>query len=307
MNFMLQSIIAFYFQSATRLMHPSLIDTHCHVNFNAYTQDADQVIAHAQAAGVGMINVGTNYTTSVKSVALADQTDGMWAAIGLHPIHLAKAITETAQFGGQDYSFTTKSETFDKRQYFQLAQRSSKVVAIGESGLDYFHLDDFKAPDMTPEQFVALQKETLYEILTLGRELELPHIFHCRDAYDDFADLVIDFRDGSDDVRGVVHCFTGDLDQARRMLGLGFYIGFTGIVTFPNARELQEVARFVPLDRLLLETDSPYLAPQPIRGQRNQPAAVAHVAETIAQLKGIDYEAVCSQTTANAVQLFQLQ
>jgi TatD DNase family protein len=285
---------------------PSLIDTHCHVNFNAFTDDAGAVIERAQTAGVGMLNVGTNYATSVKSVQLADQTDGMWAAIGLHPIHLAKAITETAAFAGQEYSFTTKAESFDKRQYFQLAQKSKKVVAIGESGLDYFHLDDFKAPDMTPQQFVDLQKETLYEILTLGRELNLPHIFHCRDAYDDFADLIRDFRDGDDDVRGVVHCFTGTLEQAQKMLDLGFSIGFTGIVTFPNAKDLQEVAKFVPLDRLLLETDSPYLAPQPIRGQRNEPAAVSHVAQQIAALKGLSYEEVCAQTTKNAIELFQL-
>lgn len=294
-------------------MNIQLIDSHCHVNFAAFKDDWRAVVDRALESGVGMINVGTNFATSKKSVELAEEVgEGMWAAIGVHPIHLAKAITETASFNGQDYSFTTKQEVFDKRRYFQIAQ-SKKVVAIGESGLDYFHLDDFKADNMTAKEYVELQKETLYEILTLGRELELPHIFHCRDAYDDFIEIVQDFNDNSDgggqengEVRGVVHCFTGNIEQARKILDLGLYIGFTGIVTFPNAKELQAVAQFVPLDRMLLETDSPYLAPQAVRGQRNEPAHVVHVAEQIAALKNISFEDVASTTLENTKSVFGL-
>lgn len=286
------------------------IDTHCHVNFNAYTDDADAVIEHALASGVKMINVGTNYKTSVKSVKIAEKHEGMWAAIGVHPIHLAKAITEEATFNGEMYAFTTKSEVFDKRPYYTLAQ-SAKVVAVGESGLDYFHLDDFKAQDMTADEYVQLQKETLYEILGFAREVNLPHIFHCRDAYDDFVDLVRDFghtETGAEQpVRGVVHCFTGTMEQAEKILDLGLFIGFTGIVTFPNAQDLQAIAKAVPLERMLLETDSPYLAPQAVRGQRNQPANVQYVAEKIAQLKGLSVEEVAQHTTANATALFGLQ
>lgn len=294
-------------------MNIQLIDSHCHVNFAAFKDDWRAVVDRALESGVGMINVGTNFATSKKSVELAEEVgEGMWAAIGVHPIHLAKAITETASFNGQDYSFTTKQEVFDKRRYFQIAQ-SKKVVAIGESGLDYFHLDDFKADNMTAKEYVELQKETLYEILTLGRELELPHIFHCRDAYDDFIEIVQDFNDNSDgggqengEVRGVVHCFTGNIEQARKILDLGLYIGFTGIVTFPNAKELQAVAQFVPLDRMLLETDSPYLAPQAVRGQRNEPAHIVHVAEQIAALKNISFEDVASTTLENTKSVFGL-
>jgi TatD DNase family protein len=283
-----------------------LIDSHCHVNFGAFKDDWRATVDRALEAGVGMINVGTNFATSKRSVEIAEEVgDGMWAAIGVHPIHLAKAITERASFNGEDYSFTTKQEVFDKRRYWQIAQ-SKKVVAIGESGLDYFHLEDFKADNMTAQEYVNLQQETLYEILTLGRELELPHIFHCRDAYDDFIEIVSDFNDNSDgggqpggEVRGVVHCFTGNIEQARKILELGLYIGFTGIVTFPNAQELQEVAKFVPLDRMLLETDSPYLAPQAVRGQRNEPAHVHHVAEQIATLKGESIERVREQILEN--------
>lgn len=287
-------------------MNIQLIDSHCHVNFAAFKDDWRAVVDRARESGVGMINVGTNFATSKKSVELAEEVgEGMWASIGVHPIHLAKAITESASFNGEEYSFTTKQEVFDKRRYFQIAQ-SKKVVAIGESGLDYFHLDDFKADNMTAKEYVQLQKETLYEILTLGRELELPHIFHCRDAYDDFIEIVQDFNDNSDgggqeggEVRGVVHCFTGNIEQARKILELGLYIGFTGIVTFPNAKELQAVAQFVPLDRMLLETDSPYLAPQAVRGERNEPAHVVHVAEQMALLKGESIETVRAQTLEN--------
>jgi TatD DNase family protein len=252
-----------------------------------------------------MMNVGTNLQTSQRSVQVAEEVgEGMWAAIGLHPIFLAKDITEKASFNGESYEFTTKQELFDKRKFFELAQ-SYKVVAVGESGLDYYHIDEFRNNDMTAEQYIELQKETLYEILGFAREIGKPHIFHCRDAYDDFVDIVKDF--GTDQpVRGVVHCFTGTMEQAKKILETGLYIGFTGIATFPNAKSLQEIASYVPLDRMLIETDSPYLAPQAVRGQRNEPAHVRHVAQKIAELKGISFEEVAQTTTQNAKTLFAL-
>ncbi|MBI2411137.1 MAG: TatD family hydrolase [Candidatus Kerfeldbacteria bacterium] len=286
------------------------IDTHAHVNFEAFKNDSPEVIQRALNAGVQMINVGTNYKTSARSVKLAEEVgNGMWAAIGVHPIHLAKDITEEANFNGQRYAFTTASEKFDKRAYFQLA-KSSKVIAVGESGLDYFHLEDFRATNMTAAEFVELQKETLYEILGFAREIQRPNIFHCRDAYDDFVELVRDFGHNetgvTEQVRGVVHCFTGTMKQAEKILDLGLSIGFTGIVTFPNAQELQEIARQVPLDRILLETDCPYLAPQPVRGKRNEPMYVRYVAEKIAELKELTIEEVAETTRQNAIKLFRL-
>lgn len=288
----------------------SLIDTHAHVNFREFQDSANEVIDRALKNDVAMINVGTNYKTSAKSVQLAEETgDGMWSAIGLHPIHLAKDVTESARFDGKEYAFKTKAERFDKRPYFELA-KSKKVIAVGESGLDYFHLDDFKAPDMTAAEFVELQKETLYEILGFAREIKRPHIFHCRDAYDDFATLVEEFDHNetgvTEKVHGVVHCFTGTMEQAETILALGLSIGFTGIVTFPNAKNLQEIARAVPLDRILIETDCPFLAPQPVRGKRNEPMYVKFVAEKIAELKGVTFEEVAAQTTKNAQALFRL-
>lgn len=288
-----------------------LIDTHAHVNFQPFTNDWRQVVDRAFTHSVGMINVGTNFATSKRAVEIAEQVgDGMVAAIGVHPIHLAKDITETATLDGQEYSFKTKSEQFDKRKFFELAQ-SEKVVAVGESGLDFYHLDDFVADDMTTDEYVALQKETLYEIMGFAREIGKPHIFHCRDAYNEFVEMVQDFNDNSagssgpgGQVRGVVHCFTGNLEQAKQILDLGLYIGFTGIITFPSAGDLREVARQVPLDRLLLETDSPYLAPQAVRGKRNEPQYVRYVAEQIAELHGTTPAHVAEQTTANVHDVF---
>ncbi len=293
------------------MKHPNLIDTHCHLNFHTFEIDSEEVIVRAQEKNVLMLNVGTNFATSKRSIEIAEKTEGMWAAIGLHPIHLAKDITETAKFDGEEYAFKTKAEVFDKRKFFELAQ-SESVVAVGESGLDYYHLDDFKHPEMTPAEYVNLQKETLYEILGFAREINKPHIFHCRDAYDDFLDMIRQFGENSDGgsaragVDGVVHCFTGTMQQAEKILETDLYIGFTGIVTFPNAQDLQEIAKMVPLERMLLETDSPYLAPQAVRGKRNEPAYVLYVAKKIAELKGITTEEVAFQTRKNANRLFQL-
>lgn len=293
---------------------PQLIDSHAHVEFGAFNDDWKEVVNRAFEQGIQLVNVGTNLKTSKAAVDMAEKVgDGMWATIGIHPIHLAKDIKETASFNGDEYSFVTKRESFDKRDYFELAQHP-KVVAIGESGLDFFHIDDFKGDDMTGEQFKELQREVFYEILGFAREVGKPHVFHCRDAYDEFVEMVKEFSDNSDGgsgdgykVRGVVHCYTGNREQAQKILDLGLYIGFTGIVTFPNAKELQEVAKMVPLDRMLIETDSPYLAPQPVRGQRNEPMYVEHVAEKIAELKGISVEEVAEATVKNTIELFDLK
>lgn len=290
------------------------IDSHTHVEFHAFDNDWKEVVERAQQSDVGMVNVGTNLTTSTNAVKMAEEVgEGMWASIGLHPIHLAKDIEESAKFDGKEYSFKTKAEQFDKRAYWELAQ-SEKVVAIGESGLDFYHIDRSKPSDMSVDAYKLLQTETLYEILGFAREIGKPHIFHCRDAYNEFYDLIREFSNNEDGasgdgykVQGVVHCFTGTMEEAEKMLDLGLSIGFTGIVSFPNAKELQEVAKMVPMDKLLVETDAPYLAPQPVRGQRNEPAYVTHVIDTIAQLKGLTVDKVAEQTKQNTIELFNLR
>ncbi|OGY85889.1 MAG: hypothetical protein A2233_00135 [Candidatus Kerfeldbacteria bacterium RIFOXYA2_FULL_38_24] len=286
-----------------------LIDSHCHLNFAPYQKDRAEVILRAQKQNMGLIIVGTNYQTSQEAVRIAQEHENIWAAIGLHPIHLAQDLEEKDSFDKQEYKFTTKAEKFDKRRYFELA-RQVKVVAIGESGLDYFHLKNYCGKDLTETEYVALQKETLYEILGFSREVKKPLIFHCRDSYDDLLELLAEFdHNGTgveEKVRGVVHCFTGNLEQAEKILTQGLYLGFTGIITFPNAQALQAVVKHVPLNRILIETDAPYLAPQPKRGQRNEPLYVQYVASKIAELKNISLTEVYAQTTKNATALFNL-
>lgn len=283
-------------------MNMRIIDTHAHIQFHAFDDNWQDVVARAQEADVAMIIPGTNLTTSHAAVERAHAIgQNAWAAVGLHPIHLAKDIEESDVFDGKEYCFRTKQETFDKRAFVKLAQ-DPLVVAIGEAGLDYFHLDDFCGV-ISADAYIQLQKETLYEIMSFAREVQKPHIFHCRDAYDDFCNLIDDFGN----VRGVVHCYTGTITQAQRILEQDLYIGCTGIVTFPNAHERRAVIDAVPLDRLLIETDSPYLAPQSVRGKRNEPAYVQYVAEIIAEVKHCSLEEVIAQTTQNAVKLFDLQ
>ncbi len=281
------------------------------MNFRAYQDDREEVIARALSQEIGMITVGTNRKTSKEAIAIAEQHDGVYASIGLHPIHLTKDITENDIFEGEEYTFTTTAERFDKRDFFELA-KSDVVVAVGECGLDYFHLDDYIAEEMTTEEYKDLQKETFYEILGFAREIDKPLIIHCRDAYEDLIEILSAYGDNSDNasaqagIHGVVHCFGGTLEQAQQLMDIGLYIGLTCIVTFPKANEVQEIATKIPLERLLVETDAPYLAPQEHRGKRNEPSYVQYAVKKIAELRGISYDEVAEQTTKNTRELFQL-
>ncbi|MBI5621758.1 TatD family hydrolase [Candidatus Falkowbacteria bacterium] len=283
-----------------------LIDSHCHVNFNAYRDDADATIQRSLDKEIWLINVGSQLSTSQRSITLAQKyPEGVYAAVGLHPIHLAQDITESAKFDGQEYAFTTRRETFEYDRYKQLAQSSSKVVALGEVGLDYYY---FGEVSLTPEEMRKVQQETLDGFLALAKELQLPVIFHCRgakdnphQAYDDLYDCLAESG-----VRGVVHCFGGSLEQAKKFVDLGLYVGFTGIITFKNAEELRAIAVALPLDRILVETDAPFLAPDPYRGKRNEPAYVEYVAKTLAEARGVDFEHIAEATVHNTRQLFSL-
>lgn len=288
-----------------------LFDSHCHLNFRAYQRDREEVIKRTIDSGTKVITVGTNLRTSREAVEIASTHDGVYASIGLHPIHLSKDIEETDSFDGEEYSFTTKSEVFDKAAFFELS-KNKKVVAVGECGLDYFHAKDYCDDGITEEQYKDLQKETFYEILGFAREIDKPIIIHCRDAYDDLIEILSSYGDNSDGasaeigVKGVVHCFSGNLQQAQQILNLGLYIGITCIVTFPNAKELQSIVAGLPLDRLLIETDAPYLAPQEHRGERNEPAYVRFAAKKIAELKNMPFDEVATQTHENAKKLFNI-
>lgn len=278
-----------------------LIDSHAHVNFKPFRADWKEVIERAQQAQVGVVNVGSQLTTSQRSVEVAKEfSSGVWAAVGLHPIHLAEDHVEEDIIDGEKISFTTRQERFDFPAYLKLA-REPQVVAIGECGLDFYRLPEDQAKKTA---YIAIQKETLKEQIGLALQVGKPNIFHCREAYEDFLEIVEKYRG---QVRGVVHCYTGQPEVVDKIVAAGLYVGFTGIITFPKTEYLAEAVRRVPLDRLLVETDCPYLAPAPFRGKRNEPAFVEHVARRVADIKGVSYETVCQQTVRNTQELFCLR
>ncbi len=252
-----------------------LVDSHAHIDDERFDADRDEVVARALAAGVSLIlNVGADMGSSARSVALAEKYSGIYAAVGMHP-HDAKDMRET------DY---TQLEQWTKHP---------RVVAIGEIGLDYHY-------DLSPR---PVQKEVFLRQLDLARKTGKPFIIHEREAHADTLEII---RSAARGLKGVFHCFSGSVETAREYLKMGFYISVAGPVTFSKSGKTKEVAKFVPLDRLLVETDSPYLTPQPHRGHRNEPAYVRLVAEEIASLRNLPLEEVAAATTANVRRLFNI-
>ena len=255
-----------------------LIDTHCHLTFEDFARDIDGVIARSRAAGVTeWITVGTNLQENRKAIEFAERFENMYAAVGIHP-HDAKTVT---------------AETLAELK--ELAQHK-KVVAIGETGLDYHY-------DFSPRQ---QQKEGFAEHLKIAGELGLPVIIHCREAFDETMGVLNEHRSTVEKV--VFHCFSGSAEQAKVVLDKGFYISFTGVVTFKNARIKQEAARIVPVDRLMLETDSPYMSPEPMRRQKvNEPALMIHTARFLAELKQMDPADFARAVTTTSKAFFGLK
>ncbi len=281
-----------------------MIDTHCHIHFPAYDADRAEMLARAREHGVGMITIGTKLDSSKAAVALAERHDDIWCTIGVHPSH-----THVGTLHQDDYEGTeVHREMFDREAYRALATSSKKVVAIGEVGLDYYRL-----PSDEADTVVAAQKEHLGHALDLADELNLPVVLHVRDAHASMMAMLGAYRGvGRLARRGVVHCFTGTVDEARAYHALGFLTSFTGIVTFVDRKhpdeltELMKTVQALPLEMMLVETDAPYLAPQAHRGKRNEPWMVTLVAQKIAELKGLSFEEVDRATTQNAKRLFGL-
>ncbi len=279
-----------------------LIDAHCHVNFGAYKLDAEDTIRRSLAQGVGLINVGSQRDTSARAVEMAAKYDGVWAVIGLHPIHLHEM-----EIDEQEEKFCSRAERFDADLYRQMA-KNKKVVAIGECGLDYYHVP----PGMSVEALAEEQKRLFRTHIDLALELGLPLMLHCRDAHADMLAVIKEYAGAGKQVRGDVHCFTGTWAEAEQYLKLGLYISFTGIITYkPRAADLAagkeiltDVVKKVPLDRLIVETDAPYLSPVPHRGKRNEPAYVEFVAKKVAEVKGLSFEKVAEATLENTKRLF---
>ena len=255
---------------------PTLFDTHTHLHFPEFAADLDAVLARARGAGiVGMVTIGTDGKTNEATVALAERFPDIHATVGIHP-HDAAAMTETDWMAMEGLA------------------RSARVVALGEMGLDFFR-------NLSPRD---VQERAFRRQVRLARELGKPVVVHCRDAHAETLQILADEK--VVDVGGVMHCFSGDVEIARRCLDLGLVISLAGPVTYKNARALPEVARFVPGDRLVVETDCPFLPPHPHRGQRNEPAYMALTMARVAELRAIDVDELGAMTTRNAVALFRI-
>jgi TatD DNase family protein len=278
-----------------------LIDTHAHVNFSAFKDDADEVIRRALASDTWMILVGSEVKTSKRALEYANRYEkGVYAAVGLHPMH-----THAQKATGEDYDFTTREESFSYDVYEKLAQ-FKKVVAIGEIGLDYYQIDS--AADIRAVK--QKQKEIFLEELKLATNLKLPVIIHCRQAHDDMLEILTAFRKKYKDSMpkdkpwGVMHCFSGDEELAWQYFGLGLNISFTGLITF--SAQWDDLIRRLPNDKFMIETDCPYMTPEPFRGQRNEPLLVKKVAERIAEIKNLSFARIAEISTKNARNIFNI-
>lgn len=290
-----------------------LVDSHCHLNFINFRDDAKSIADSFLRDNYAIISVGAQESSSRVAVSFAKTFDrGVYAAVGLHPIHLYEEMVETFQIDGKEQTFGTAAETFDKEKYRELVKSSDKIKAIGEVGLDYYYFDGKSADDIAVWR--ANQVAALKGFISLADELDLPLIFHCRgtkedqySAYDDLLAIIRGEIEAGKNISGVVHCFGGNLKQAEEFILLGLYIGITGIVTFKNgAEELRKVVEVAPLEKLLIETDAPFLAPDPYRGKRNEPKYVELVARKIAEIKDLSFDQVSVATTQNAKDLFKI-
>lgn len=257
----------------------SLVDTHAHLDDAAFADDREAVLARAMDAGVEqLVTVGADIATSRAAIALAARHANLWATVGVHP-HDAKTV-DAAALGE-----------------LERMARSAKVVAIGEIGLDFYR-------DLSPRE---AQRSAFAAQLDLARRLQLPVVIHDRDAHEEVLAHLRAWVATTPGARGVLHCFSGDEAMARAAIDLGFYVSLAGPVTFAKAPRLHHLASALPLERLLLETDCPYLAPEPFRGKRNEPANVRLIAERVAALRGTTLAEVARATTANAKRLFGLE
>ncbi len=256
-----------------------LIDTHVHINFDVFQGNLNSLKQRWQEAGVVHLIHSCVEPKEFQGIqSIADRFPELSFAVGLHPLDVDKWQENTA------------------REIEDLARSDRRVVAIGETGLDFYKADNQQ------KQILALQEQ-----LKIAKKLDIPVIIHCRDAAAILREVLADFWRKEGSVKGVMHCWGGNEEETQWFLDFGFYISYSGIVTFKNAKQVQAAAKTVPSDRLLIETDCPFLAPVPNRGKTNEPSYVLHVAEQIAQLRQTSLEAIAETTTANACRLFGIQ
>ena len=264
-----------------------MFDTHSHVNFPDFNKDREKVVKRSLENGVGMIVVGTSAENSKTAVGIAERYEqGVYATVGFHP---------------------GSKEKFDYDYFLELAKKE-KVVGIGECGLDYYRNQESQILNLKSQNYKQKQKEIFKKQIELALEVNKPLIIHCRDAHDDALDILKSYPPAggqASKLRGVLHFFSGTWEQAQRYFELGFLISFTGVITFVN--NYNEAIKKSPLEKIMVETDAPFVAPVPYRGQRNEPFYVKEVAQKIADIKGISYQEVAKVTTENAIKLFNIK
>ena len=275
---------------------PNLLDVHTHIHFPWYDQDREEVIKRAQTAGVKMICVGTQAATSQSAIELAKKyPKDIWAAVGFHPSHLSESWHHDRKEQKEP-----AREKFDAEKLRRLAQ-DPKVVAIGECGLDYYRLAENREPQ------IKKQKEVFAEQIKLAQALNKPLMMHTRptaetdDAYEDTLEVL---KENPVSVPKINHFYVGSLTITKKMLEAGFYFTFGGVITFTDAYDT--ILNYIPLDRILFETDAPYVAPEPYRGKRNEPAYIVETAKKLAELRGDSYEKIAETTTDTASRIFKL-
>lgn len=275
------------------------VDTHAHLNFSAFRDDADDVIKKSLEEGVWMIMPGSDYKSSKRSLSYANKYErGVYTAVGLHPIHTVKM-----EYEEKGKKRIIEEEEFNYGLYEELAQHE-KTVAVGEIGLDYFHINK----DVDIEAQKKKQKEIFVRQLELADNLRLPVIIHCRDAHEDMLAILKKFKEerglSQGQPWGVMHCFSGDEDLAWKYFSFGLLVSFTGLITFNSGWD--DLIRKLPFDKFMIETDAPYMTPSPWRGRRNEPIFVKEVAKKIAKIKGADISEVENHTTNNAKKFFKI-
>lgn len=255
-----------------------LFDTHAHYDDKRFDEDRDEILSSMPKNGVGLIlNPGCDIETSKKAIEYAEKYSHVYAAVGIHPEYIEEI----------ELNSTIK-------ELKTLALSSKRIKAIGEIGLDYYWV---KEPELRAKQAELLRRQ-----LALAKKLDMPVIIHDREAHADTLKIVEEFPE----VKGVFHCYSGSTEMAQRLISLGYLISFTGVITYKNAKKAVEVVENIPLDKLMIETDSPYMSPEPFRGKRNSSLYVYRMAEAIADIKNIPLDEVINQTTENGKKLFNI-
>ncbi|MFT5280625.1 MAG: TatD DNase family protein [Flavobacteriaceae bacterium] len=271
-------------------------DIHTHLNFVTYENDREDVIERALKGGVSLINIGTQYQTSLKAVEISNTHESCYSIIGLHPVHTDKSYHDEEEIGEGGDEFTSRGEIFDSEKYQEIFNTNKKIVGVGECGLDYYR---------TEKSSLEKQRIAFHSQIQFALKNDLPLMLHIRptqdslDAYRDCLSILDEYSSYGEKLRGDVHFFAGDISIAEEFLSRGFTLSYTGVITFAR-KHYEEVISYTPMDMIFAETDAPFVSPIPHRGERNEPVHVIEVYKTIADIKGISLEE-CASTIADNV------